>query len=67
MEKTDTQLVTYAYLKYQKTGIFTDGLKSWNSKHSVVEIFEEFKTYSYEIPYQNNTFWPKILKTNFNC
>ena len=41
--KTDTQLVTYAYLIFQKTGIFMDGLKSWNSKASNLKTFKNFK------------------------
>ena len=41
--KNDTQLVTYAYLIFQKTGIFMDGLKSWNSKASNLKTFTSFK------------------------
>ena len=42
-EKSDTQLVTYAYLIFQKNGIFMEGLKSWNSKASDTKTFKEFK------------------------
>ena len=41
--KSDTQLVTYAYLIFQKNGIFMEGLKSWNSKASNTKTFSEFK------------------------
>lgn len=41
--KTDTQLVTYAYLIFQKTGIFMDGLKAWNSKASNLKTYTNFK------------------------
>ena len=41
--KTDTQLVTYAYLICQKMGIFMDGLKNWNSKPLVDRTFTLFK------------------------
>jgi len=41
--KTDMQLVTYAYLIFQKTRIFTDGLKVWNSKPSNLKTFVNFK------------------------
>ena len=43
--KTDTQLVTYAYLIFQKTGIFMDGLKVWNSKASNLKTFVNFKVH----------------------
>ena len=43
--KTDTQLVTYAYLIFQKTGIFMDGLKKWNSKPPVDKTFASFKVH----------------------
>ena len=41
--RSDTQLVTYAYLIFQRTGIFMEGLKSWNSKASNLKTFKEFK------------------------
>ena len=41
--KTDTQLVTYAYLIFQKTGVFMDGLKSWNEKDVADRTFTKFK------------------------
>ena len=41
--KTDTQLVTYAYLIFQRTGIFMEGLKKWNSKASRDKSFANFK------------------------
>ena len=41
--KTDTQLVTYAYLIFQKTGIFMEGLKSWNAKPTADRTFVNFK------------------------
>ena len=43
--KTDMQLVTYAYLIFQKTGIFMDGLKVWNSKASNLKTFVNFKVH----------------------
>ena len=42
-DKTDTQLVTYAYLIFQKSGIFMDGLKSWNTKTAQDCTFVNFK------------------------
>ena len=41
--KTDTQLVTYAYLIFQKTGIFMDGLKKWNGQASNSKTFANFR------------------------
>ena len=41
--KTDTQQVTYAYLIFQKTGIFMDGLKMWNSKPNNTKTFSNFR------------------------
>ena len=41
--KTDTQLVTYAYLIFQRTGIFMEGLKKWNSKPLCDRTFANFK------------------------
>ena len=37
------QLVTYAYLIFQKTGIFMEGLKVWNSKASNLKTFGNLK------------------------
>ena len=41
--KTDTQLVTYAYLCFQKTGIFQTSLKEWNAKTQEQKTFALFK------------------------
>ena len=41
--KTDTQLVTYAYLIFQKTGIFMEGLKSWNARPTPDKTFVNLK------------------------
>ena len=43
--KTDKQLVTYAYLCFQKTGIFQNSLKDWNAKPLVDQTFDNFKTF----------------------
>ena len=42
-DKTDKQLVTYAYLIFQRSGIFMDGLNAWNAKGSQDKIFTNFK------------------------
>ena len=44
-DKTDTQLVTYTYLIFEKSGIFMDGLKVWNAKIAQDHIFTSFKTH----------------------
>ena len=43
--KTDTQLVTYAYLFFQKAGILMDALKTWNTKIAADCTFTNLKTY----------------------
>ena len=37
--KTDKQLVTYAYLIFQKSGIFMQSLKDWNVKLPGAQTF----------------------------
>ena len=44
-EKTDTQLVTYAYLCFQKTGIFQTSLKEWNTRTQPQKTFALFKIF----------------------
>ena len=43
--KTDMQLVTYAYLCFQKTGIFQTSLKDWNVKTQQYKTFALFKVF----------------------
>ena len=43
--KTDTQLVTYAYLCFQNAGIFQNSLKDWNAKPLQDQTFNNFKLY----------------------
>ena len=43
--KTDTQLITYAYLVFQKTGIFMTSLKEWNAKIPASKTFAGFKLF----------------------
>jgi hypothetical protein len=43
--KTDTQLVTYAYLIFQKNTIFMQSLKEWNAKLPGGKTFMHFKIY----------------------
>lgn len=43
--KTDTQLITYAYLVFQKTGIFMTSLKEWNAKIPALKTFAGFKLF----------------------
>ena len=44
-QSTDTQLVTYAYLVFQKTGIFMTSLKEWNAKPDADKTFVNFKVF----------------------
>ena len=37
--KSDTQLITYAYLVFQETSIFMTSLKDWNAKSPALKIF----------------------------
>ena len=41
--KTDTQLVTYAYLVLQKTGVIIQSLKEWNNQSVTLKVFENFQ------------------------
>ena len=43
--KTDKQLVTYAYLIFQKSGIFMQSLKDWNVKLPGLQTFPNFKIF----------------------
>ena len=43
--KTDNQLVTYAYLIFQKSGIFMDSLRRWNTKPIADQTFDNFKKF----------------------
>ena len=43
--KTDMQLITYAYLVFQKAGIFMTNLKDWNAKKSQLKTFARLKIY----------------------
>ena len=43
--KTDTQLVTYAYLCFQKVGIFQNSLLRWNAKLVADKTFALFKIF----------------------
>ena len=45
MENTDTQLVTYAYLVFQKSGTFMNSLKEWNARSHVNKAFVNFKMF----------------------
>ena len=42
--KSDMQLITYAYLVFQKTGIFMISLKDWNNKVVKAKSFANFAT-----------------------
>ena len=44
-DKTDTLLVTYAYLIFQKADIFMDELASWNAKTASDFTFTNFETH----------------------
>ena len=43
--KTDTQLVTYAYLIFQRNTIFMTSLKEWNKKLAGMKTFNNFKIF----------------------
>ena len=43
--KSDKQLVIYAYLCFQKTGIFQQSLKEWNAKPVADQTFPNFKVF----------------------
>ena len=40
------QLITYAYLVFQKAGIFMTSLKDWNAKNPQLKTFACFKIYT---------------------
>ena len=44
-DETDTQLVDYGYLIFQKSGIFQDSLRKWNNKPDADQTFRNFKTF----------------------
>lgn len=46
--KTDTQLVIYAYLCFQKANIFQNSLIKWNARAAVNQTFSEFKLFMRE-------------------
>ena len=46
--KTDTQLVTYAYLVFQQSGIFMNSLKEWNTRPHVNKMFVNFKIFIHQ-------------------
>ena len=43
--KTDTQLVTYAFLIFQRNTIFMTSLKEWNKKLAGMKTFNNFKIF----------------------
>ena len=43
--KTDMQLITYAYLVFQRAGIFMTSLKEWNAKSIASKTFQTFKIF----------------------
>ena len=43
--RTDKQLVTYAYLIFQKSGIFMEALKKWNKKPAADQTYSNMKTF----------------------
>ena len=43
--KTDKQLVTYAYLIFQESGIFMQSLKDWNVQPPRTQFFLNFKVF----------------------
>ena len=43
--RSDTQLVTYAYLIFQRTGIFMQSLINWNLKADMDKTFPNFKAF----------------------
>ena len=44
-EKTDKQLITYAYLCFQKIGLFQNSFIKWNTKPSANHTFNNFKIF----------------------
>ena len=43
--KTDIQLVTYAYLIFQRNTIFMTSLKEWNTRLPGAKTFSHFKSF----------------------
>lgn len=43
--KTDMQLITYAYLIFQRAGIFMTSLKEWNATPTASKTFPRFKIF----------------------
>ena len=47
-EKTDAQLVSYAYIVFQRTGIFMESLRQWNNKLPADKTFTNFKIFMHK-------------------